>query len=185
VAGRRVVAARRRRLSVELRKEGLMANITRRGEPQQQLREWDPLRRMRDLFDWDPFAEMMPYQASAMVEFQPRFEVKETKDSYVFRADLPGVEEKDLDIALTGNRLTISGSRRCEERKEDERFYAYECAYGSFTRSFTLPEGIDVENVNADLKEGVLHLVVPKRPETQPRKIALKGMASDKGKAKA
>ena len=50
---------------------------------------------------------------------QPRFEVKETKDSYVFKADLPGVEEKDLDIALTGNRLSISGRRQCEERKEE------------------------------------------------------------------
>jgi HSP20 family protein len=161
-----------------------MANITRR-DPQHQLHEWEPLRRMRDLFDWDPFAEMMPYQAASMVEFQPRFEVKETKDSYVFRADLPGVDEKDLDIALTGNRLTISGTRRSEERKEDERFYAYECAYGSFTRSFTLPEGIDADHVGAELKDGVLHLVVPKRPETQPRKISIKGAPGEKMKAKA
>jgi HSP20 family protein len=145
------------------------------------MRESDPLRRMRELFDWDPFAEMMPYHGAAVAEFEPRFEVKETKDSYVFRADLPGVDEKDLDIGLTGNRLTISGTRRCEERKEDERFYAYECSYGSFTRSFTLPDGIDGDHVSADLKDGVLKLVVPKRPETQPRKITL----GDKNKVKA
>lgn len=162
-----------------------MANITRRGQRQEELRGWDPVRRMRELLEWDPFAEMMPYAGGQTgAELQPRFEVKETRDGYVFKADLPGVREEDLDISLTGNRLVISGKRQSEERKEDERFYAYECAYGSFSRAFTLPEGIDADHVRADLKDGVLTLMIPKRPETQPKKIALGG-AADKGKAKA
>jgi HSP20 family protein len=166
-----------------------MANIVRRGKPVNELREWDPLRRMQSLLDWDPFAEMMPYRGTELAQFEPRFEVKETRDSYLFKADVPGVQEKDLDIALTGNRLTISGKRECEERSEDERFYAYECAYGSFVRSFTLPEGIDTEHLSADLKNGILSLTIPKRPETQSRKIALKSSASvagqGQGQAKA
>jgi HSP20 family protein len=147
-------------------------------------REWDPLRRMRELFDWDPFAEMMPYNAMTQAELQPRFEVKETKDSYVFKADLPGIEEKDVDISLTGNRLVVSGKRECEQRKEDERYYAFECSYGSFTRAFTLPEGVDAEHINADMKNGVLELTIPKRPEAQPRKISLKP-GGEKAKIKA
>jgi HSP20 family protein len=163
-----------------------MANITRRGERPVPPQQWDPMRRLRDFFDWDPFAEMTPFRGGEALTFQPSFEVKETKDSYVFKADMPGVAEKDIDISLTDNRLTVSGTRHCEERNEEERFYAYECAYGSFTRSFTLPEGIDAEHVSAELDNGVLTLVIPKRPETQPRKISLNASRAEKQqKAKA
>ena len=163
-----------------------MANIIRRGErPLRASDEWEPLRRMRELLSWDPFGEMTPSTGFEGAEFQPRFEVKETKDSYVFKADLPGVQEKDIDISLTGNRLIVSGKRECEERTDDERFYAYECSYGSFTRAFTLPEGIDVEHVNADMQNGVLVLTVPKKPEAQPRKISLKPGGGEKSKVKA
>ncbi len=162
-----------------------MANITRRGERPSGTQAWDPLRRMRELFEWDPFAEMLPERGAAANEFIPSFEVKETRDGYVFKADLPGVRDEDLDISLTGNRLTISGMRQSEERREGERFYAYECGYGAFSRSFTLPEGADLEHAGADLKNGVLTVNVPRKPETQPRKIQLGGAAGDKGKAKA
>ncbi len=163
-----------------------MANITRRGERPSTTQPWDPLRRMRELFDWDPFAEMLPYRGGAANEFVPSFEVKETRDGYIFKADLPGVRDEDLDISLTGNRLTISGTRQSEERHEEERYYAYECGYGAFSRSFTLPEGADAEHASAGLKDGVLTVNVPRKPETQPRKIELGGRAAgDKSKAKA
>ncbi len=131
---------------------------------------------------WDPFRimlEMMGEPARETVNgrqgtFAPQFEVFERKDAYVFRADLPGVKQEDLDITLTENRLAISGRREAEERKEGERFYAYERSYGSFTRTFSLPEGVDSEHVHADLKDGVLTLVIPKKPEVQPKKIQLR-----------
>ena len=106
--------------------------------------------------------------------FTPQFDVKESKDGYVFKADLPGIKEKDLDISLTGNRLTVSGRREEEQRQEEERFFAYERSYGSFSRSFTLPEGVDAENVQAELKDGVLTLNVAKKPEVKAKKIELK-----------
>ena len=164
-----------------------MANITRRGERPAGLAETSPWRRLRDLIEWDPFAEMIPYVRGEGAELNPSFDVKETPDAYVFKADVPGVKEQDLEMSLTGNRLTISGHREREERKEDERVFAYECSYGSFTRSFTLPEGIDADHVDADLRDGVLTVRVPKRPETQPRKIALRAgeKPGDKTKAKA
>jgi HSP20 family protein len=156
-----------------------MTNLIRRTEQQQEVmpNAWEPFRLMRDLMNWDPFSEMLPtlsrFEAAS---FAPRFEVKETKDAYVFKADLPGIEEKDLDITLTGNRLTISGKREAERHHESETYYACERSYGSFSRSFTLPEGADFEHCDADLKSGVLTVAVPKKPEHQPRKISLKAL---------
>src|SRR6478735_6938674 len=114
-----------------------MANLIRRGtEPERRelatpQTTWEPLRLMRELMSWDPFAEMLPSLSAEPMVFTPRFEVKETRDAYVFKADLPGIDEKDLEISLTGNRLTVSGKREAEEREENERFYAYERSYGS------------------------------------------------------
>ena len=78
-----------------------------------------------------------------------------------------------MQIALTGNRLTISGQREQEQKSEGEQYYASEISYGSFTRSFTLPDGTDPDNVRADMKAGVLSVTVPKKPEVQPRKIEI------------
>lgn len=155
-----------------------MANITVRENGnksmQQPRSEWDPIRRLGDLLRWDPFGEMTPFVGGGgSLAFNPAFEVAENKDAYVFKADLPGVKEEDIEITHTGNRLTIVGKRDAEKEDKTETFYAYERSYGTFTRLFTLPEGIDVEHIHADLKDGVLTLVVPKRPESKPRKIGL------------
>lgn len=138
------------------------------------LARWDPFRMMdefmkRELgtFGW-PLVERMGYS--------PRFDVKETKEAYHFKADLPGVKESDLDLSLTGNRLTISGKREEEERKQGEQYYTYERSYGSFSRTFTLPEDCNLEHLDAELKNGVLSVVVAKKTEAQPRKISLKGL---------
>jgi HSP20 family protein len=131
---------------------------------------------------WDPFAEMLPATGTAFepMTFQPAFEVKETKEGYLFKADLPGVKENDVDITVTGNRLTVGGKRESEAQTKGETFYAYERSFGSFTRTFTLPEGADTEHIRAELKDGVLTLQLPKTPETQPKRIELK---TEKGKA--
>src|SRR5262245_8739923 len=127
-----------------------MANIVRRGEGTPQPRTGELSRRWRELINWDPFAEMMPsLWQQELRAFKPEFEVKETKDAFEFKADLPGVDDKELDIALTGNRLVVSGKREAEERKEDENYYLYERSYGTFSRAFTLPEGIDPDHIDA------------------------------------
>jgi HSP20 family protein len=148
----------------------------------------DPFERMKELMGFDPFEQMgrMVGGGEVPVSFIPAFEVKETKDAYVFKADVPGVKEGDLDITLTGDRLTISGKRETEQQEDTDRFYAYERSYGSFTRSFTLPEGVDPDHINADLKEGVLHLRLPKQPEMQPKRILVSSTGTNKqGKMKA
>jgi HSP20 family protein len=133
--------------------------------------EWEPARLMRSLLQWDPFREMIPFVPEERGGFVPAFDIKETKEGYVFKADIPGVKESDLEVTLTGNRLTISGKREAEKEEKTETLYTYERSYGSFTRSFTLPEGIENEKVNAEMKDGVLSIFVAKKPELQPKKI--------------
>jgi HSP20 family protein len=129
----------------------------------------DPFQLARDLFAWDPFSGGR--QVSAYV---PAFEVKETNEAFVLKADVPGVAESDIDIAVHNNILTISGTRQAEERKEGESFALYERQYGSFSRSFSLPDTADGERVEAKLENGVLTLSIFKKAEAKPRKIALK-----------
>jgi HSP20 family protein len=86
----------------------------------------------------------------------------------------PGIADKDLEVTLTGNRLTVCGKREAEKEDKSERYYTYERNYGAFSRSFTLPDGADFEKLQASLESGVLAITVPKKPEIQPKKIAVK-----------
>jgi HSP20 family protein len=146
-----------------------MAIITRpRDNGDRALR--DPFSLARELFSWEPYQ----YGGRAAQTFTPTFEVKETADKFVVRADLPGVLEKDVDISIHNGVLTISGHRVAEERKEGESFYVYERQYGSFARGFALPDTADAEKVDARLEGGVLTVGIGKRVEARPRKIELK-----------
>lgn len=162
-----------------------MADIRKSsGASIQPARDPEPLGRLRELLNWNPFAEMAPVfrGSSRGLSFLPDFDVKETQDDYQFQADIPGVEEDDLDISVTASRLTISGKREEESEERADTYYASERSYGSFSRSFTLPEGTDMEGVQADLKSGVLTVTVPKKPEVQTRKVSVK---AEKHAAKA
>jgi len=167
--------------------------IVRREEPSSSAlarptREWDPFQTMRDLMHWDPFVEMTPrLWRGTEALFVPAFEVRETKDGFVFKADLPGFKEPDIDISLTGNRLNISGKRESESTEESDTYYCSERSYGSFNRSFTLPDGIDPDQIEAELKDGVLSLKVQKKAEAQPKKVSLRagGRTNDEKKPKS
>jgi len=128
---------------------------------------WDPFRAMDALLGWAPNAEAAP-------AFAPNVDVKETKDSYVLSADLPGVKESDVHVSVDGNVLTISGQRDEERRTDEEHYHAIERTYGSFKRSYELPETADRDGIKAELKNGVLTVQVGKRPEKQPRQIQVK-----------
>jgi HSP20 family protein len=169
-------------LKTRPRKESFMSNISIRKQagdkPVAAPAEvaFDPWRAMRALLSWDPFREMAPFPAfeDRAAPFAPAFDVKETKDDYQFKADVPGIQEKDLEVTITGNRLTVGGKREEEKEERSDRYYAYERNYGTFTRSFTLPDGADTEKLRASLDSGVLTVTVPKKPEVQPKKIAVK-----------
>jgi HSP20 family protein len=132
---------------------------------------------MRELMGWDPFGEMTPFLPQGPSGFVPSFEVKESKDGYSFKADVPGVKESDIAVTVTGNRLTVSGKRESEKQEQTDTYYTYERSYGDFTRSFTLPDGVDMSSVHAELKDGVLTLSIKKSPEAQPKRIAVQSAA--------
>jgi HSP20 family protein len=129
----------------------------------------DPFAVARELLSWDPFFSGRPAS-----NFSPAFEVKETTDAFVLKADIPGVAESDLDISVHNSVLTVSGARQAEERKEGESYALYERQFGSFSRSFSLPDMADGERIEAKLEHGVLTLTIGKKAEAKPRKIALK-----------
>jgi HSP20 family protein len=143
----------------------------------------DPFRVLDALLRWDPLRSDLSGVAQGS-DFVPRFDVKETKDAYVIKVDLPGVKDEDVDVSLNGNLLAITGKKEEEHREEGEQYYAMERSYGSFARTFALPDSVDGEHVTAELRNGVLTVQIPKKPEAQPKKIAI-GKAGSEGKAKA
>jgi HSP20 family protein len=155
-----------------------MANITKTNGPQPST-EIEPFRTMRDMMRWDPFRAwdpfrtMMPTFSTLETAWNPSFEVRENGDAFLFKADLPGIKSDDVDVSLSGNRLNITGKREAEKETKDETVYVYERSYGSFARSFTLPEGIDADHIKSELKDGVLTIAVPKKAAAKPQKIAI------------
>ena len=134
-------------------------------------REFEPFRLFRDMFRWDPFEQMRPVWSGELAAYSPAFDIKETKESFVFKADVAGVKEQDLEVTATGNRLTISGKRETEKEEKEDTYYACERSYGTFTRTFTLPEQADTAHIKAELKQGELTVVVPKTAAAVARRI--------------
>ncbi len=101
----------------------------------------------------------------------PAVDVLEKDGTLVLKAELPGIEEKDIDLKLDGNILTIRGERKLEEKEEKDNYHRIESYYGTFSRSFTLPDTADRDKIKADYKNGVLTITVPQKPEMKPREI--------------
>jgi len=112
----------------------------------------------------------------------PPMDLLETESHFVLRADLPGMTESDVAIELEDNVLTVSGERKTEHEDKREGFYRVERSFGRFSRSLTLPKGIDPEAVTARFENGVLEVRVPKPEERKPRKIAI-GIGDDEQQA--
>ncbi len=104
----------------------------------------------------------------------PRIDIRETKDAYEILADLPGMDKKDIQVSLHDNVLTLKGERKFEQKKEDESRYYYERSYGRFLRTVQLPERVKEKDVQAEYKDGVLHIKLLKSDEAKPREIAIK-----------
>ena len=103
----------------------------------------------------------------------PAMDLVETEDHYVLTADLPGLSESDINLEFEGDVLTLSGERKAEKSERKEGFYRLERSTGTFSRSLTLPEGIDPEAVTATFDKGVLEVRIPKPEQPKPRKISI------------
>ena len=103
--------------------------------------------------------------------WNPTVDVFEDQHGIVLEADLPGIKPGDFELAIENNVLTLKGERKFEKKTEEGNYHRVERSYGNFTRSFTLPTTVDVNNVGADFKEGVLRVTLPRREEAKPRQI--------------
>jgi HSP20 family protein len=141
---------------------------------------------MGSLSRWDPFGEMQRltdqmfrplFGGEERRAFTPAVDIYEDNDAITVRAELAGVKPEDVSISVENNLLTLSGERRLERKEEREGYHRIECEYGSFTRSFVLPESVNADEVEADMTEGILTLRIPKKPEVHPKRIPVKAHA--------
>ena len=140
---------------------------------------WEPLREfstlqneMNRLFN-TVFDSPTPAGNGGLRRWMPAMDLVESGDHFVLRADLPGLSEEDVNIEVEDRVLTISGERKAEHQVDKDGFHRIERAFGTFSRSLTLPEGIDPEAVQASFDRGVLEVRIPKPEERKPRKITI------------
>ena len=100
----------------------------------------------------------------------PKLDIAEMKDKYEIKAELPGMDEKDINLSLDDGVLTISGEKKAENEEKEKGYYLKECSYGSFSRSVRLPENIADDKIGAHFKKGVLFIDMPKKEPTAPKK---------------
>jgi HSP20 family protein len=147
---------------------------------------WEPLRElsslqteMNRLFNTVFDAPPTPGNGGTMRRWVPAMDLLETADHFVLRADLPGMTQEDVNIELEDSTLTVSGERKSEHEDKQEGYYRVERAFGSFSRSLTLPKGINGDAVTASFENGVLEIRVPKPEERKPRRIDIAGSGSE------
>lgn len=128
----------------------------------------------RDLFDWflDDFS--LPEFWTGEREWVPAFDVSETEDKVIVKAELPGMNVKDIDITLTDGLLTIKGERNLEKEDKKENYHRIERQFGSFSRSLNLGANVEAEAIDANYKDGVLTVTLPKAEENKPKRIEVK-----------
>ena len=130
------------------------------------------------------FSESLRSQSeeSALTSWAPAVDIYETPNELVVKADLPDVNEKDIDVRVENNLLTIRGERKFEKSVSEENFLRVERTYGSFSRSFSLPNTVNPEAIGAEYKNGVLTVTLPKREESKPRQVKVTVNAASNGK---
>jgi HSP20 family protein len=140
------------------------------------LTRWDPFRefttlqdRMNRLFH-DSFGEGRE-EALTTTAFAPPVDVYEDEHNVTLKIEVPGIDEKDIDVRIENNTLTVHGERKFEKEEKEENYRRVERQYGSFTRSFTLPNTVDTETVSANYDKGVLKIKLAKKAEAKPKQI--------------
>jgi len=141
------------------------------------LTRWEPIRelaslqeRMNRLFS-DSFSPVSSQEALSAGSFVPPVDVYEDEQGIRLKMEVPGIEEKDIDVCLENNLLTVKGERKLESETKEENYHRIERRYGSFTRSFTLPNTVNPEEVKAAYSKGVLTIKLGKRADARPKQI--------------
>jgi HSP20 family protein len=144
------------------------------------LSRWEPLRefsamqdrmnRMNRLFR-ESYNPEGPEEALTTTSFAPPVDIYEDEHNITLKLEVPGIDEKDIDVRIDNNTLTVHGERKVEKDEKEENFRRIERQYGSFTRSFALPSSVDTGQVNADYNQGVLKITLAKKAEAKPKQI--------------
>lgn len=138
---------------------------------------WDPFRefstlqdRMNRLFR-ESYGPEGREESLTTTTFAPPVDVYEDEHSVTLKIEVPGIDEKDIDVRVENNVLTVHGERKFEKEEKEENFRRVERQYGSFTRTFTLPTTVDAEKVSANYDKGILKIALPKKAEAKPKQI--------------
>jgi HSP20 family protein len=144
--------------------------------PFRELTPFGDFERMRRDMDrlWDSFFERGTLRGEEAGEWLPSLDVAETKNEIVVKAEVPGLEPKDIDISLSDGLLTIKGEKKQEREEKEENYHLVERTYGSFTRSIRLPKEVQSDKINASYKNGILKVVLPKSEEAKKKEVKIK-----------
>jgi len=123
---------------------------------------------------WERFLGESPFRSKFLEEWGPTVDMSETKDKIVVTAELPGLEATDVKVSLTGDILTIKGEKKKEAEEEDEHSHVVERYYGSFERSFRVPENVKADKIDASFDKGVLTVLLPKAEVSKKKEIKVK-----------
>jgi HSP20 family protein len=123
---------------------------------------------------FEEFFNDFPAAAERSEHWIPSVDILEKDGNLVLRAEVPGMTEKEIDLKLEGNTLTLKGERKMDNEDHKSNYHRVESFYGSFTRSFRLPDTVDSEKINAEYKNGVLTITIPQKPEVRPREIPVR-----------
>jgi HSP20 family protein len=130
----------------------------------------DRMKRMNRLFR-ESYGPEGPEEALTTTNFAPPVDVYEDEHKIALKLEVPGIDEKDIDVRIEGNTLTVHGERNIEKEEKEENFRRVERQYGSFTRSFTLPSSVDLGQVSANYDKGLLKINLAKKAEAKPKQI--------------
>jgi HSP20 family protein len=135
---------------------------------------WEPFREMEDMFrQYSPFFARALRRNGEGTEWSPVADITETDKEYLIKAELPEVKKEDVKVTLDNGVITISGERRQEKEQKEANEIRIESFYGTFSRSFSLPDNIDAKSIQAESKDGVLKVRIPKTKAAEPKKIAV------------
>ena len=123
---------------------------------------------------WNKFLGETPFVRSLTEEWSPSVDISQTKDKLVIKAELPGLDAKDVNVSISGDLLTIKGEKKKEEEEKDEHRHYMERYYGSFQRSFQLPVNVKTDKIEATFDKGVLKITLPKTEEAKKKEIEIK-----------
>jgi HSP20 family protein len=141
---------------------------------------WDPFRELEDMSERlnrvfsRPSARNSGKENLTVADWMPTVDISETETEYLIKAELPEVKKEDVKVTVENGVLTLQGERRQEKEEKGKRYHRVERSYGSFVRSFSLPETVDEAAVKADYKDGVLNLHLPKSEKVKPKAIDVK-----------